>query len=75
MNGLWHHHTLLFGRETLPRSLEKEVTPEPGPLCGGERGAAGGQRSMAQDGELSATPQEQRVVYTVLMCQMTGESL
>lgn len=35
----------------------------------------GGQRSVAQDGELSATPQEQRVAYTVLMCQTAGESL
>lgn len=75
MNGLWHHNTLLFGRETLPHSLEKEVTPEPGPLCGGGRGAAGGRRSVAQGGVLSATPQEQQVAYTVLMCQRTGESL
>ena len=59
MNGLRHHNTLLFGGETLPCSLEKVVTPSQDSYVMGGRGAAGGQRSVAQDSELSAVPQEQ----------------
>lgn len=59
MNGLWHHNTLLFGRQTLPCSLGKVVTPSQDHYVMGGKGAAGGPRSVAQDSELSAVNQEQ----------------
>lgn len=53
MNGLWNHNTLLFGEETLPRSLEKEVTASQDHYVMGEGELhTGGQSSVAQDGEL-----------------------